>query len=125
MLPRFVRPCIFVHGDDSDADARTSSWQRPFDEVLEQLRNHFPVLVPRFMAEVVEQMSIQARKSKWVDQDSGVSARFGIANYKTMISSARRRAIMLAGEGEPTPAVPASATWPTSTGPPSASSNST
>ncbi|MCP4495179.1 MAG: magnesium chelatase, partial [Phycisphaeraceae bacterium] len=33
-------------------------------------------------------------------------ARFSIANYKTMISSARRRAIMLADKGEPSPAVP-------------------
>merc|ERR1719238_1737992 len=30
-----------------DVDSRSSSWQHPFDEVLEQLRNHFPVLVPR------------------------------------------------------------------------------
>ena len=80
--------------------------EQAVEDGIDELDDRFPVLVPRFMAEVVEQMSIQARKSKWVDQDSGVSARFGIANYKTMISSARRRAIMLAGEGEPTPAVP-------------------
>ncbi|MEC8558605.1 MAG: magnesium chelatase [Planctomycetota bacterium] len=75
------------------------------DGILE-LDDRFPVVVPRFMAEVVEQMAIQARASKWVDQDSGVSARFSIANYKTMVSSARRRAILLADQGEPTPAIP-------------------
>src|SRR5205814_5392288 len=36
----------------------------------------FPVVVPLFMREIVEQMSICARKSKYVDHASGVSARF-------------------------------------------------
>ena len=61
-----------------------------------------PILVPRFMKEIVEQMSRSARKSKYVDHASGVSARFSIANYRTMVASARRRAIQL-GES---PAVP-------------------
>jgi magnesium chelatase subunit I len=62
----------------------------------------YPVLVPPFMKEVVEQISISARKSKYVDQQSGVSARFSIANYKTMVASARQRGVRL---GEK-PAVP-------------------
>lgn len=62
----------------------------------------FPVVVPRFMKEVVEQLSIVARRSKYVDHASGVSARFSIANYRTMIASARQRAIRL----KETPAVP-------------------
>ncbi len=62
----------------------------------------FPVQVPYFMLEVVEQISRSARKSKYVDQSSGVSARFSIANYRTMVASARQRAIRL---GEK-PAVP-------------------
>ena len=66
------------------------------------LAGEHPVLVPRFMKELVEQMSICARASKLVDQASGVSARLSIANYRTMIANARRRAIVL---GE-TPAVP-------------------
>lgn len=66
----------------------------------------YPVIIPRFMKEIVEQMSRNARKSKYVDHASGVSARFSIANYKTMIASARRRAIQLKAQGEPTPAVP-------------------
>jgi magnesium chelatase subunit I len=61
-----------------------------------------PVIVPRFMKEVVEQMSIAARKSKFIDQSSGVSARFSIANYRTMVANARRRAILLSEN----PAVP-------------------
>ncbi len=63
-----------------------------------------PVIVPRFMKEIVEELSVAARKSKHVDHVSGVSARFGIANHKTMISSARRRAIML-GESPSAPRV--------------------
>jgi magnesium chelatase subunit I len=62
----------------------------------------FPVFVPYFMKELVEQISVSARKSKYVDQASGVSARFSIANYRTMIASARHRGVRL-GES---PAVP-------------------
>jgi magnesium chelatase subunit I len=62
----------------------------------------FPVQVPFFMKEIVEQISVCARKSKYVDQQSGVSARFSIANYRTMVASARHRGVRL---GEK-PAVP-------------------
>ena len=61
-----------------------------------------PVLVPYFMKEIIEQISICARKSKYVDHQSGVSARFSIANYRTMVASARQRGVRL-GER---PAVP-------------------
>ncbi len=54
-----------------------------------------PVVVPLFMKEIVEQISICARKSKYVDHQSGVSARFSIANYRTMVASARHRAVRL------------------------------
>jgi magnesium chelatase subunit I len=66
------------------------------------LDGDFPVAVPYFMREIVEQITIQARKSKYIDQQSGVSARFSIANYRTMVASARQRGIVL---GEK-PAVP-------------------
>ncbi len=55
----------------------------------------FPVLVPPFMEEIVEEFSVAARKSKYVDHQSGVSARLTIANYRTMIASARQRSIRL------------------------------
>jgi magnesium chelatase subunit I len=76
-------------------------------EIMEQeagldLGGEYPVFVPYFMKEVVEQISIAARKSKYVDQASGVSARFSIANYRTMVASARHRGVRL---GEK-PAVP-------------------
>jgi len=62
----------------------------------------WPVAVPYYMKEVLEQITIAARKSKFIDQQSGVSARFSIANYETVLASARQRAIRL-GER---PAVP-------------------
>ncbi len=76
-------------------------------EIMEQeagidLGGEYPVLVPPFMKEIVEQMSIAARKSKYVDHQSGVSARFSIANYRVMVASARHRGVRL-GER---PAVP-------------------
>ncbi len=67
-----------------------------------ELGGEFPVSVPYFMREIIEQISLEGRKSKYIDQDSGVSARFSIANYRTMVASARQRAILL---GEK-PAVP-------------------
>ncbi len=60
------------------------------------------VVVPYFMKELVEEVSRAARKSKFVDHQSGVSARLSIANFRTMLASARQRAAVL---GE-TPAVP-------------------
>jgi len=66
------------------------------------LGGEFPVQVPYFMKEVIEQISVCARKSKYVDHQSGVSARFSIANYRTMVASARHRGVRL-GEN---PAVP-------------------
>ncbi len=76
-------------------------------EIMEQeagldLDGDFPVAVPYFMREIIEQISIVARRSKYIDQQSGVSARLSIANYRTMVASARQRAAVL-GER---PAVP-------------------
>jgi magnesium chelatase subunit I len=61
-----------------------------------------PVVVPYFMKELVEEISRAARRSKYVDQQSGVSARLSIANYRTMVASARQRAAVLGEQ----PAVP-------------------
>ena len=60
-----------------------------------ELGGDYPVVVPYFMREVVEEISRIARKSKFIDQQSGVSARLSIANYRTMIASARQRGIRL------------------------------
>lgn len=51
------------------------------------------VAVPRFMQEIVEEISRLARTSGHVNQASGVSVRMSIANYENMLSSVERRAI--------------------------------
>jgi magnesium chelatase subunit I len=66
------------------------------------LGGEWPVVVPWFMKQIVEQITIAARGSKFIDQQSGVSARFSIANYETLVASARQRGVRL-GER---PAVP-------------------
>jgi len=60
-----------------------------------ELDGDFPVVVPYFMREIIEQISIAARRSKYVDQQSGVSARLSIANYRAMVASARQRGALL------------------------------
>ena len=55
----------------------------------------YPVVVPPFMDEIIEQISIQARASRFIDSSSGVSARFSSSNWRTMVANARRRAIQL------------------------------
>ena len=69
-------------------------------QILEQeagvrLDGQYPVVVPYFMREIVEEITVAARKSKYIDQQSGVSARVSLANYRTMIASARQRAVVL------------------------------
>lgn len=76
-------------------------------QILQQEANldlggDYPLLVPRFMQEICEEITVQARKSKYVDHASGVSARLSISNYRTLLSSARHRSILL----QERPAVP-------------------
>ncbi len=53
------------------------------------------VHVPKFMSEIVAEISQQARKSPSINQRSGVSVRMSVSNYETMVSSATRRALLL------------------------------
>ena len=71
-------------------------------EVDANLSGDYPVVVPYFMREIVEEITVAARHSKYIDQQSGVSARFSIANFRTMVASARQRSVVL----DEKPAVP-------------------
>ena len=51
------------------------------------------VVVPQFMRDLVEEVAIQARKSEYVDQNSGVSARLPIALMENLVSNAERRGL--------------------------------
>ena len=83
--------------DDRETGIRITRQEAGLD-----LGGTHPVVVPPFMDAVVEEISVAARKSPYVDHESGVSARFATANWRAMVASARRRGIML-GES---PAVP-------------------
>ncbi len=56
-------------------------------------RDTVQVTVPRFIKEVVEEVSRLARTSPHVNQASGVSVRMSITNMETAISNAERRAL--------------------------------
>ncbi len=57
--------------------------------------NGYNVTVPRFMKEIVAEITHLARKSSDVSQRSGVSVRMSIANYENLVASALKRAIRL------------------------------
>ncbi len=71
-------------------------------EATMPLKDDVKLTIPDFMTEIIEQITIEARKSPYVNQKSGVSARLSIANYETMIANSRRRAYLL-GESEAVP----------------------
>ncbi len=51
------------------------------------------------LADLVEQVAIEARQSEYVDAKSGVSARLTISTYESVVAAAERRALL---NGEPT-----------------------
>ncbi len=53
------------------------------------------VIIPSFIEEIIEEITIQARRHPLINQKSGVSARLSISNYETIIASARKRALKL------------------------------
>ena len=67
-------------------------------------RDGLEVKIPGYFAEIIEQIAFEARKSEFVDQKSGVSARLTIASMEILISNAERRAIST-GEKVVTPRV--------------------
>ena len=54
-----------------------------------------PLEFPSFMEEINEELTKQARESKYINQRVGISARFSISNYEVLASSALRRALLL------------------------------
>ncbi len=52
------------------------------------------VAVPRYLCEVIEQVAFEARKSEFVDQKSGVSARMTRSALEEVISAAERRCVL-------------------------------
>ena len=71
-------------------------------EAVVELGGEFPVFVPYFMREIIEQTSVVARRVEIRRSAVGRQRRFSIANYRTMVAWARQRGAVL-GER---PAVP-------------------
>lgn len=59
--------------------------------LLEEQRKR--IEVPDLCKLLIEQIAMEARKSEYVDQKSGVSARLTISAYENLISTAERRAL--------------------------------
>ena len=57
-------------------------------------RNGREIIIPQYFKEIIEQIAFEARKSEFVDQKSGVSARLTIAAMENLVSNAERRAIL-------------------------------
>jgi magnesium chelatase subunit I len=49
--------------------------------------------IPEFIRDLIEQVSFQARRSEFVNQQSGVSARVSISAYENFLSNIERRAM--------------------------------
>ncbi|VAX17620.1 Magnesium chelatase, subunit ChlI [hydrothermal vent metagenome] len=64
-------------------------------EAKVEVGDGFTLKTPDFMTDIVEQITIEARKAPYVNHKSGVSARLSISNHETMIANARRRALYL------------------------------
>lgn len=53
------------------------------------------LVIPHYFREIIEHVAFEARKSEFVDQKSGVSARLTISAMENLVSNAERRAILL------------------------------
>lgn len=71
--------------DDAKAITDQESWVK---------RGGPKVAIPQFIRDAIEQIAFEARKSEFVDQGSGVSARMTIAIYENVISNAERRCLL-------------------------------
>jgi magnesium chelatase subunit I len=90
---------ILTHYPHTMADALAITAQEAHIE-----RAGRQIRLPRYFREIIEQIAFEARRSDFVDQKSGVSARTTIAAMENLVSNAERRAI-LTGEKMITPRI--------------------
>ncbi len=55
------------------------------------------VVIPQFIADIVESIAFEGRESEYVDQTSGVSARLSIAARELLVSQVERRSLLQPG----------------------------
>lgn len=85
------------------------------DRIASQINTHYPsslsdakaitrqeawsargsdIAIPELVRDIIERISFAARRSEYVDQSSGVSARLSISAYENLISNIERRAAL-------------------------------
>jgi magnesium chelatase subunit I len=52
------------------------------------------IVVPELIAQLIEQIAVEARSNEFVDEKSGVSARLPISAYETVVSAVERRMLI-------------------------------
>ena len=85
---------ILTHYPAKQSDAMKITDQESWIE-----RGEVKITVPKYLREAIEEVAFQARKSEFLDQSSGVSARLPITLLENVVSSAERRAV-ICGERE-------------------------
>lgn len=112
-FPIDVFVCFTANPDDYSRSGKIITQLK--DRIGSEIRTHYPktrdigllisrqevrlpitepeVIVPSFIEEIIEEITVQARHSHLINQRSGVSARLSIANYEIAVSSARKRAL--------------------------------
>jgi magnesium chelatase subunit I len=88
--------------DRFDVQIRTH-YPRTVEDEIAIMQQELPVVdrfervlrVPPFMAEIVAQLTFEARACNEINQASGVSVRVTINNYESLISNAEKRAVRL------------------------------
>jgi magnesium chelatase subunit I len=63
-------------------------------ETVKSSERGIKIHVPELAKDLIEQIAFEARKSEYIDQKSGVSARMSITAYENLISTAERRALL-------------------------------
>jgi magnesium chelatase subunit I len=97
--------------DRFDVQIRTH-YPRSLDHeisIMDQEATSFPrgeltLHIPRFMKEILAQLTMEARNSNEINQSSGVSVRVTINNLESILSNAEKRAVRL-GEKEIVPRI--------------------
>ena len=82
---------IITHYPESIEDAKAITAQEAWTE---RDGHGVKVHVPEFFRELIELTAFEARKSEYVDRNSGVSARMPITFLETLVSAAERRALL-------------------------------
>jgi magnesium chelatase subunit I len=81
---------ILTHYANDIATAKKITEQETASSCNRGIKIH----VPELAKDLIEQIAFEARKSEYIDQKSGVSARMSITAYENLLSTAERRALV-------------------------------